>query len=207
LTERVGVDLDTEQPDVDARSIGEEVGCDNREANSVVRRERKADASFRETGCGKGIVLRKSIGFRSPVRVLLAAACSLLAVGAVAAYTTAPVAENPSLNATYSLARSTEHGAVQGVVKSAGKIARTARVVVAPYSRNGRALRVKRMRVNRHGRFFASLQAEAASVTVTIRVGARTVRATFKVVRGRTINLTAVFPPRRSGLIPGLFPY
>jgi hypothetical protein len=148
-------------------------------------------------------------------RAAIAALASLVAVLALTAYVSAPSWPDASLAAEY--ASASGRTLVTGVVKtSSGRPIRSARVRLVFSGRRVDSVQaagrlVVTTRVNRRGRFATVVPKGATRVRVTIatRSGSttRTASDTFKIRRGAALKITAVFPPRRAGVLPGLFPY
>jgi hypothetical protein len=143
--------------------------------------------------------------FPGRMRNLTAVVMSLFAVLAVATYATAPVSASASISAAYVAAR---HLVVSGVVKSSSTAdARTIRVTVGFRDSKARVIVELHLHADGHGRWQVRIPRGAVQVTVLIQEGGHGAKITKALHAGHSLKLTAVFPGRLSGLLPGLFPY
>lgn len=139
--------------------------------------------------------------FASRTRNVLAASMSAAAVIALAVYVTAPVAAEPAIVAR---SQAAVHPIVSGVVK--GDL-RAARVTLTFRDAGGRLLEVRHPHVARDGAWHAAIPRHAERVLVVIHDDGQVEKALETIVPGRSLRLTALFGGRRTGLVPGLFPY
>ena len=146
--------------------------------------------------------------FHGRIRSITAGVLSALAMLGLAAYVLLVPAPSPSLAASYS---DSERPHVTGTVTSeAGKAIRGARVTLV-FRADGALLERTRVRSGQRGHWRAEIPAGAESVAIGIRrsgaKGSPRAVAEFEIRAGQTLEVTAVFTPRSSGLIPAIFPY
>ena len=146
-----------------------------------------------------------AFAFVSRTRNFVAVIMSAIAVLAIATYITAPVYAKSSIASAYVAAR---HPVVSGVVKAPSKgDARKARVTLVFHDPSGQVIATFHISVDRYGRWHMKIPHGAAKVSVTIVDAGRVMTITEAIHAGHSLALTAVFPGRNTGLLPGLFPY
>jgi hypothetical protein len=143
--------------------------------------------------------------FANQPRNVVAAALSLAAVLVLFAYVSAPGAANGSISTAYI---SASHPVVSGVVKSSsGDETREAYVSVVFRNSKGAVIATLHPFVGKNGRWQVRIPHGATKTTITVTEFEHRVQLTERVRAGHSIKVTAVFPGRTTGLLPGLFPY
>lgn len=149
--------------------------------------------------------------FNSKRKSALAALMSVVAAIALAAYMSVPVVGDPTVDAR---AVGSSDATVRGVVKTAGgKRIRGARVRLVFRGRRARLLRAVTVAADGRGRFSARIPRRALQLRVKSHdpfgVAGRRRRATavFGLAPRQSLEITIVFPGRRGGVLPGVFPY
>ncbi|GAC1320591.1 MAG: hypothetical protein NVSMB25_13210 [Thermoleophilaceae bacterium] len=153
--------------------------------------------------------MKASLGFPSRAKAFAAGLISLLAVSALFVYVSAPVSAKPTLAVKYVVVSAKNGNVVRGVVKSSSGPVRRALITVRVRNSSGRVIARVHVRTDKLGRFAVKLPGRANHVRVVFTVTANG-RSTTRVLQarpGQAIDVTAVFPPRNSGLLPGVFPY
>lgn len=148
--------------------------------------------------------------FPGRIRPLLAAAASGLALLAIAAYVSVPTLADPTVSMAYEATASATPTLSGFVKKPSGTPVRKAGVRLTFRAGNRRVLQNRVVRPPRDGRFRVGIPRGTRILQLRIRSvrgGGRVVRDGFRVRPGRSMSVTAVFPPRGSGIFPGLFPY
>jgi hypothetical protein len=136
---------------------------------------------------------------------MAAAALSLAAVLVLFAYVSAPGAASGSISTAYI---SASHPVVSGVVKSSSS-SETLEAYVTVLFRNSKGAVIATLHpfVGKNGRWQIRIPHRATKTTITITEFERGAQLTARVRAGHSIKVTAVFPGRTTGLLPGLFPY
>jgi hypothetical protein len=143
--------------------------------------------------------------FANQPRNVVAAAMSLAAVVVLLAYVSAPGAANGSISTAYI---STSHAVVSGVVKSSSS-SETEEAFVSLVFRNSKGAVIATLHpfVGKNGSWQVRIPHGASKTTITITEFEQRALLTERVRAGHSIKVTAVFPGRTTGLLPGLFPY
>jgi hypothetical protein len=143
--------------------------------------------------------------FANQPRNVVAAAMSLAAIVALLAYVSAPGAANGSISMAYI---SASHAVVSGVVKSSSS-SETEEAFVSLVFRNSKGAVIATLHpfVGKSGRWQVRIPHGASKTTITITEFEQRALLTERVRAGHSIKVTAVFPGRTTGLLPGLFPY
>jgi hypothetical protein len=148
------------------------------------------------------------LAFRSRTTNVLTALSSICAVLALIAYVAVPVSAKPAMSGKPVAAGATAPPQVSGVVNSAGGPVANALVLVRVRDAAGNVLIRVRVRTDAQGHFSVTLPASADHLRVIVATpGGRSATKVFDVPPGRSLSVTTVFPSRRSGLLPGVFPY
>jgi hypothetical protein len=71
----------------------------------------------------------------------------------------------------------------------------------------GKVIKTVTVKLDRNGEFDVRAPRGAAEVTIKASKGGVNASQTFPVKRGHDLEITAVLPPKNSGLLPGIFPY
>jgi hypothetical protein len=143
--------------------------------------------------------------FASQPRNVVAAAMSLAAVLVLVAYVSAPGAATASISTAYI---SASHPVILGVVKSSSSD-ETLEAYVTVVFRNSKGAVIATLHpfVGKNGRWRVRIPHRATKTTITITEFERGTQLTERVRAGHSTKVTAVFPGRTTGLLPGLFPY
>jgi hypothetical protein len=143
--------------------------------------------------------------FANQPRNVVAAAVSLAAVLALLAYVSAPGAANGSISTAYT---SASHAMVSGVVKSSSS-SETEEAFVSVVFANSKGAPIATLHpfVGKNGRWQVRIPHGATKTTITITEFEHRAQLTERIRAGHSIKVTAVFPGRTTGLLPGLFPY
>lgn len=144
--------------------------------------------------------------FNTRGKTLAAAALSAAAILVVSFYVLMP-APDASMAAQF---KKSAGPALDGRVKSGAKKNLQSYRVWVSIRRDGVVIKRAMVPVRRDGTFGKKLPAGTDELRVVIREGrdraARATRGVFRVGRTTAVSVTATFP-RRSGLVPSLFPY
>jgi hypothetical protein len=147
--------------------------------------------------------------FTGPGAKLRGVILSGIACLALAAYAVLPGGTSASWAAVYaqSAAKSTT-SKVSGKFTSNGKKPLKGQPVTVTFKdKDGDVIKTVKVKLDGKGQFKVNAPKGAAKVSVSSNKSGVKVSQTFAIKKGQDVSVTAVLPPKGSGLLPGIFPY